>query len=155
MAAYTEKHMAQWSNVLGLQYNPKVACLNPALTTWCCALWQISPLSTLSQSTQLKLSTSINYESIFDGLVSIQGESMTHSLSFTENTSSAGLMFLHGSEKDLTLTKLILYQFTRSCLQYISEIFKFFLKLSDQKSQVSTVFLLVNFIGHTTAQLEV
>lgn len=35
-------------------------------------------------------------------------------------------MFLHGSEKDLTLTKLILYQFTRSCLQYISEIFKIF-----------------------------
>lgn len=145
--------MAQWSKVLGLQYNPKVACLNPALTTWCCALWQISPLSTLSQSTQLKLSTSINYESIFDGLVSIQGDSMTHSLSFTEN--SACLMFLHGSEKDLTLTKLILYQCTRTCMQCISEFFKFFWKLSYQKSQVSTVFLLVNFIGHTTAQLEV
>lgn len=38
-------------------------------------------------------------------------------------------MFLHGSEKDLTLTKLILYQCTRSCLQYISEIFKIFFKI--------------------------
>lgn len=51
-------------------------------------------------------------------------------------------MFLHGSEKDLTLTKLILYQFTRSCLQYISEIFKFFLKIIWSKITSLNSFLI-------------
>lgn len=51
-------------------------------------------------------------------------------------------MFLHGSEKDLTLTKLILYQFTRSCLQYISEIFKFFFKIIWSKITSLNSFLI-------------
>lgn len=51
-------------------------------------------------------------------------------------------MFLHGSEKDLTLTKLILYQFTRSCLQCISEIFKFFLKIIWSKITSLNSFLI-------------
>lgn len=51
-------------------------------------------------------------------------------------------MFLHGSEKDLTLTKLILYQFTRSCLQYISEFFNFFLKIIWSKITSLNSFLI-------------
>lgn len=51
-------------------------------------------------------------------------------------------MFLHGSEKDLTLIKLILYQFTRSCLQYISEIFKFFFKIIWSKITSLNSFLI-------------
>lgn len=51
-------------------------------------------------------------------------------------------MFLHGSEKDLTLTKLILYQFTRSCLQYISEIFNFFFKIIWSKITSLNSFLI-------------
>lgn len=51
-------------------------------------------------------------------------------------------MFLHGSEKDLTLTKLILYQFTRSCLQCISEIFKFFFKIIWSKITSFNSFLI-------------
>lgn len=51
-------------------------------------------------------------------------------------------MFLHGSEKDLTLTKLILYQFTRSCLQCISEIFKKIFKIIWSKITSLNSFLI-------------
>lgn len=51
-------------------------------------------------------------------------------------------MFLHGSEKDLTLTKLILYQSTRSCLQCISEIFKNFFKIIWSKITSLNSFLI-------------
>lgn len=70
-----------------------------------CALRQ-GTLSTLSQSTHLKLGTSICWGFTFDRLVSHPGpgESMTL-IRFAPRKSgiSTGLMCLHGSEKDLTL----------------------------------------------------
>lgn len=87
--------------------NPNVIGQTPlwSLDVMFCALRQ-GTLSTLSQSTHLKLGTSICWGLTFDRLVSHPGpgESMTL-IRFAPRKSgiSTGLMCLHGSEKDLTL----------------------------------------------------